>query len=294
MSLKPTVQYKPTVQSVKTTGATLHVEISGLGDPIIALHGGPGDSLRSIDGLLDLLTGHGQIIAFQQRGVYPSTGTSGFDVQTAIADVIAVMDSLEIEQAIIAGHSWGTLLAAFVATAHPERVRGLLLVGSPGFLDLSGWSQTDYNISHRLAPGIREKVEKMDHDLQQGTANDPKAAVDEMMRLCWPAYFADPTDTLPYKKLESNGDAYGGLYSDAARIFNTGAMLSAAPKLTMPIGFIHGIQDPIPIEHARRAANAVVNSRFIAIDKAGHMPWYEKEQETNQAVTELLNWINAS
>src|SRR5438093_13685243 len=42
------------------------------------------------------------------------------------------MDSLEIPDAVLVGHSMGGAIAAEVAIGYPQRVRGLVLVGSVG------------------------------------------------------------------------------------------------------------------------------------------------------------------
>src|SRR5258708_17874508 len=43
-------------------------------------------------------------------------------------DLLAVLDALELERALLVGHSLGAYIVARVAVAHPERVHALLLV----------------------------------------------------------------------------------------------------------------------------------------------------------------------
>ena len=45
-------------------------------------------------------------------------------------DIAELLDSLGIESAVVAGHSMGSTIARRFAADHPERVRGLVLVGS--------------------------------------------------------------------------------------------------------------------------------------------------------------------
>src|SRR2546430_4759024 len=45
---------------------------------------------------------------------------------------VALLDSLHLPDAVLVGHSMGGAIAAEVAIAHPERVRGLVLIGSAG------------------------------------------------------------------------------------------------------------------------------------------------------------------
>jgi pimeloyl-ACP methyl ester carboxylesterase len=47
-------------------------------------------------------------------------------------DVAAVVDSLGLERFVLVGHSMGGAAAVAYAGAHPDRVAGLVLVGTPG------------------------------------------------------------------------------------------------------------------------------------------------------------------
>lgn len=61
----------------------------------------------------------------------------GYDLENQSARLIRFMDTLGIEQAILAGQSMGASLAAWTAAHHPERVAGIVLVapsGVPGSL----------------------------------------------------------------------------------------------------------------------------------------------------------------
>ena len=55
---------------------------------------------------------------------------SGYDAAQMAADVIAVMDALGIERAIVAGHSMGSWTARRVAATYPDRMLGVVLAGA--------------------------------------------------------------------------------------------------------------------------------------------------------------------
>src|SRR5206468_3257483 len=58
--------------------------------------------------------------------------------QTAIgADVIALMDVLGIQRAVVAGHNWGGRAACVAAALWPERFSGMVTVNSYLIQDLS-------------------------------------------------------------------------------------------------------------------------------------------------------------
>lgn len=51
-----------------------------------------------------------------------------FGLDAHVRDMVAVLDHLGLERAVVAGHSLGAYVAARLATTHPERVRSLVLV----------------------------------------------------------------------------------------------------------------------------------------------------------------------
>ncbi|MDQ6731816.1 MAG: alpha/beta hydrolase [Actinomycetota bacterium] len=51
-----------------------------------------------------------------------------FGIDAHVRDMVAVLDALELERALVVGHSLGAYIAAALAATHPERVTGLVLV----------------------------------------------------------------------------------------------------------------------------------------------------------------------
>ena len=106
------------------------------GVPVILLHGYT-DSRRSWERILPMLPNSLRVFALTQRGHgesdKPATGYAPGDFA---ADVIQFMDQLGIRQAVIVGHSMGSIVGRRIALDNPERVRGLVLEGA--FATLKG------------------------------------------------------------------------------------------------------------------------------------------------------------
>jgi len=125
-------------QSVKQIDAgVLNVGYAEAGPPggpaVILLHGWPYDIYAFVD-VVPLLAAAGfRVIAPWLRG-YGTTHFLAADTprngqQGALAvDVIALMDALKIDNAVVAGFDWGARTAGIVAAIWPERVRGLVSV----------------------------------------------------------------------------------------------------------------------------------------------------------------------
>jgi pimeloyl-ACP methyl ester carboxylesterase len=103
------------------------------GTPVILLHGWPYDIHTYVD-VAPLLAQAGyRVIVPYLRG-YGSTRFLSSDTprngqQSAIAvDVIALMDALRIEKAVVAGCDWGARTANILAALWPERVKAMVSV----------------------------------------------------------------------------------------------------------------------------------------------------------------------
>jgi pimeloyl-ACP methyl ester carboxylesterase len=103
------------------------------GRPVILLHGWPYDVHSFVDVVPILVAAGCRVIVPHLRGfgttrfLSPDTVRNG--QQSALAlDVLALMDALGIEQAIVAGFDWGARTANILAALWPERCRGLVAV----------------------------------------------------------------------------------------------------------------------------------------------------------------------
>src|SRR5205823_2273067 len=104
------------------------------GRPVILLHGFP-DDVHAYDDVAPALAAAGwRVIVPYLRGYGatrfrdPATPRSG--QQGALAgDLLALMDALDLKQAMLAGYDWGGRAACIVAALWPERVAGLVSVG---------------------------------------------------------------------------------------------------------------------------------------------------------------------
>ena len=103
------------------------------GPVVICLHGWPYDIHSFVD-VAPLLAAQGyRVIVPYLRGHGETTFLSGRTFrnaqQSAIAlDIIALMDALRIDKAVLAGFDWGSRTADIIAALWPERVKALVSV----------------------------------------------------------------------------------------------------------------------------------------------------------------------
>lgn len=121
----------PTGRFLDIEGVHLHYLERGEGPPLVLLHGN-GAMLQDfeISGILAPLAQRYRVIAVDRPGFgHTSRPRSQIWTPNVQAELIhKALIQLDVEQAIVVGHSWGTLVALSLALDHPADVRGLVLL----------------------------------------------------------------------------------------------------------------------------------------------------------------------
>jgi pimeloyl-ACP methyl ester carboxylesterase len=124
---------EPQVRSLPLpTGVTLqYAELGNPRAPVLLLVHGYTDSWKSFQLVMPGLAPKYRAISVSLRGFGDSSRPeSGYSGAELTADLVALMDALKIERAVVVGHSMGSFIAQQLAFAHPDRVEALVLVGS--------------------------------------------------------------------------------------------------------------------------------------------------------------------
>jgi len=141
------------------TGLTLRVRewpmaSSDQQPPIVLVHG-LASNARIWDDVAAILAERYHVVALDQRGHglsdRPPDGAPGgapggagrFSFDTVVGDLIGLMDTLDLDRPVLVGHSWGGNVVLACAAAHPDRVRGLVLVDG-GYIELAAQPGRDW------------------------------------------------------------------------------------------------------------------------------------------------------
>ena len=114
-------------------GVVLHAVIGGDGPPLVLLHGFPQTHLIWRD-VAPALAERFTVICPDLRGYGDSSKPPGgpdhaaYSKRSMAADIVAMMDALEIDQALVAGHDRGGRVAHRLALDAPERVAKLAVL----------------------------------------------------------------------------------------------------------------------------------------------------------------------
>ncbi len=124
-------------QSVITAKGTVEFDIAGDGPVVLAMHGGIGgcDQARIMANWID--PQQYRIVSPSRPGYLGTPLETGQTIEQQADAMIALMDILDVERAVILGASAGGPPAYMAAIRHPNRVVGLIVIdGVSGFYDM--------------------------------------------------------------------------------------------------------------------------------------------------------------
>ncbi len=119
--------------SVLVNGITLAYRVIGEGEPLVLLHGFFGTG-REWSFLLEDFSAHYRLIVPDLRGHGHSTNPSGqFTHRQSALDIFALLDRLGVDTFSAMGASTGGMTLLHMATAQPERVKAMVLIGATSY-----------------------------------------------------------------------------------------------------------------------------------------------------------------
>jgi pimeloyl-ACP methyl ester carboxylesterase len=242
-----------------------HIE-HGSGTPLVLLHGFPFDH-TIWDEVIGRLEKGIRIIAPDLRGHGRSMITkSEYSITDMAADIIDLMDQLQIREAVIAGHSMGGYIALEIVRNFPERATGLALISSHIFADPLEKKQSRLeDINRIMRQGVCAVLANMPDMLTQD---------DKVKSFCRDAVI----------RMDSIG-AIGALHAMAYRTTSEDVWKA----LNIPTMVIAGSDDRlIPVERSRGFAGIPKHSTFKEINGTGHLPMLEAPDKVAMI---LVNFI---
>ncbi|MGH7518365.1 MAG: alpha/beta fold hydrolase [Gemmatimonadales bacterium] len=258
---------------VTVNGVNLAVDVRGDGPAILFVHGYPLD--RTIWApQLDALDGWRRI-APDLRGMGQSDAPDlGYAMATYANDLVALLDALGVERAVVGGLSMGGYVAFELLRHWRERVSGLVLIDTRAEADspdgrrareaaaqqareLGANAVADAMLPNMLAGATRERDPALTERVRRMMAGTPVAGIIGAL-----AAIRDRPDSTP--------------------LLST---LDGLPTLVMV-----GAEDRItPPDRARAMADRIPGARFVVIPGAGHLPTLEAPEATSDALRSFLD-----
>ena len=240
-------------------GAEIRASILGEGWPVLAFNGAT-LPLEFWDPLVDETDHALRWLRFDARNVGGTRAPGAFTLEDIAADGLTLLDRAGVETAIVVGHAWGGRAAQVLVRDHPERVRGLVLLGSGGRHPPAVDAKAQYLLRRARRDGLRDAWEAALADLYCGPGFRTEA----------PEAFARLADLLWATPGRS------AAHWDAA----------ASPldewwgRSTVPTLLLYGSADRFGTrENAEDLHAAIAGSRLRTLDGAGHFLPRERVRE---------------
>ncbi len=262
----------PDVKQVNLpTGVKLRYVVSGPRDglPIVFLHGIT-DSSHSWSSTTPFLSGDYRTYVLDQRGHGDSERPlHGYSMAQYAEDVIAFMDKLDIEQAVIVGHSMGSFIAHQLASVYPQRVTHLVLVASA---PTSVQNEVVTFIWDEIV-GLPEFQDPISPDFIRDWQTGPNPVE--------PVFFE--------KVLEETGKVPARVWKAAFRGLLTDDHHDFLDDITAPVLIIWGTQDAIFSAADQQALQAALpGAVFIPYEEAGHNTQWEQPQRVADDIRSFI------
>jgi len=266
-------------------GGGLIAWLTGEGQPVLILHGGPGLSDYTAPLAAELEDGF-RVIRYQQRGLAPSTTAGPFGIDRHVADAIAVLDAAEAERVYVVGHSWGGHLALHLAVRHPGRVLGLVIADPLGAVPDGGLSEMDQNLTQRIAPELAARARELEERAASGEGTVEDAL--ESLAIMWPGYFSAP-QAPPMPPLGLSLECYAETMASVQAHFEQHTLERSLPTLEVPAIFVLGAASPIPVKHGIASAALIPGTQYKIEEDCGHFAWLERPGSVREALERIRN-----
>ena len=272
----------PLGRSVEAEGVRLHYLEAGEGPVIVLLHGN-GTMIQDwlASGLFERLSESHRVIAFDRPGFGHSERPRDvvWTPRAQAAAIASALGLLNVEDATLVGHSFGTLVALELALKDPGRVASLALLSgyyypslrldsalaAPPAIPLIGDAMR-FTVSPLLGAALKKGMEKQifaPAEISPG----------------WKSRFPFEMTLRPSQIRAASADA--GMMVPAAALLEP-----RYGELRGPVTLIAGAGDEVvtPSEQSQRLSERLGQSELIVIEDAGHMVHHSATEQVAVAI----------
>jgi pimeloyl-ACP methyl ester carboxylesterase len=303
----------------------MHIAEAGEGPLVVLLHGFPESWYSWRHQLVALAAAGYHAVAPDQRG-YCETGPPGgpgddadvsqYTILHLAGDVIALLDALGEDQAVVAGHDWGAPVAWHAALFRPDRVRGVIGLSVPyrprgSAAPIATLRQSlgeGFYMVYFQQPGVADAELSRDPAMTFRTVlSSLSGEAPGMSLIPAGAGFLDAANApaaLPSWLTEDDIDAYVSQYAHSGftgplnwyRNLDRNWELTSVwqhAKITVPALFAAGERDPvigfIPLDGLKEVLPGL--TRQVLLPGCGHWIQQERPAEVNDAMISFLDGL---
>ncbi|MBV7281255.1 MULTISPECIES: alpha/beta fold hydrolase [Corynebacterium] len=254
-------------------GEITHYHELGEGTPILFLHGSGTGVTAAANWWLNLpqIAEFGRCIAIDSIGYGQTVVAEGteYGIRQWVEHAIRVLDALGIEKTWIVGNSLGGWLAFQFAIDHPERLAGIISMGTGG-AKLTGALKGHSNPT-LTREGIRDTLELF--------VVDKSLITEELVELRYNSALNDTASDRLKEVVAARDRDRNELPLDFDKL----------AELDIPVLLIHGTQDKvIPVSRTWDLLNVVPHADVHIFSQCGHWSQVERADEFNRVIKQWL------
>ena len=274
------------VQFVEANSLRFAYIEKGQGPLILLLHGYP-ETARSWHKVQQSLATSGyRTVAVFMRGYAPTSSATDYSVRSLGEDVVALIDALGEDKAIVIGHDWGASAAYEAAFTSPDKISHLVAISIPHPLG----TQPSFNLFSRAFHFLYYQLPTSE-------------------RLIWSADFEhirsifktwSPDFKMPEKEFEDIRNTFQapsgiagplGYYHAVAENAAANAVIQPNSKISVPTLVIAGDSDgTTDLNWFKTAEPAFAGGySFKVMNAVGHFPQIEKPQFVANLIVNFLD-----
>ncbi len=259
---------------VEANGCVFECRIDGDAGSWVTLSHGLATDMSMWDELAEALRNRFRVLRYDARGHGQSRSTPGdYTLSLLVADVVGILDALNIDQTHFVGLSMGGMVAQGLMLDHPHRVRSAIIA------DSRHTTTTEFTKAwHARAATVRkEGVEEIVNSTVErwsssGLSERNPAVIRRMQKMI----------------RATSADGYCGCAAALARL----AYGSRLGEISCPVLVVCGSEDHgAPPENTRQMHRMIPNSEFLEIPQAGHIANIEQPAIFNRAVLSFLHKV---
>lgn len=252
------------------TAVQVHAEVSGdPAAPPLVLVNSLGTDLTMWDRQLAPLTAGHRVVRYDTRGHGRSPTPAGpYTVDDLGADLLALLDRLELPRATVCGISLGGLTALWLAQHHPDRAERVVLANTSARIGThAGWTERAETVRARGTAAVADTV--IERFLSPGFREQDAEATEQLRR--------------GLVALDDEG------YAACCLALAEADLRSGVGDVRTPALVIVGSEDvATPPADGRRLHRSLPDSHLVTLEGAGHLSSIEQPEAFNRAVLGFL------
>lgn len=271
---------------ITVDGDSIHYLHAGAGRPIVLLHGGIIDAAHiSWAPQFERLAEEGRLVVPNLPGYGPNPmPEEPLSIPRHVRSIAGFLESLELDDALLAGISLGGGVAVGVGLDHPDRITDLVAIDAMGLgRSLSNgtltWLLARLQVTNKLSVGLMRRSRRYVELGLEALVADAYDVPGELIDLVQQEA-RRPGAGAAFRSLRGTEVTRSGYRTDYS---------DRLADLSVPIRFLHGADDEVfPPTWSERAARLAPDANIDVLADCGHLATWERPDAVTNSLVDRL------